>query len=203
MTAAIRAATEDANRVLNAAIAHALFGSDPLVIVESPPGAGKTFLVECAVAVAVAEPRMRVVVVTPGVSQAYDVVDRLLDYHLPRLELAHAQHRTLPDFLIGRITAARGWNPGLNQGAGGIVTHAHLLQYHLDALPTPAGVYDMIYNPPETTLLRAAKTLGLPCANGLSMLVHQGAKALEIWSGTPADVNAPIMAAAVRTALGR
>ncbi|HWL16080.1 MAG TPA: shikimate dehydrogenase [Opitutus sp.] len=74
---------------------------------------------------------------------------------------------------------------------------------NLDALPTPAGVYDMIYNPPETTLLRAAKTLGLPCANGLSMLVHQGAKALEIWSGTPADVNAPIMAAAVRTALGR
>lgn len=136
MTAAIQAATEDANRVLDAAIAHALFGTDPLVVVESPPGAGKTFLVECAVAVAVAEPQMRVVVVTPGVSQAYDVVDRLLDYDLPRLELAHAQHRTLPDFLVGRINAASGWSPALNQGAGVIVTNAHLLQYHLDALPT-------------------------------------------------------------------
>jgi len=30
-------------------------------------------------------------------------------------------------------------------------------------------------------------------ANGLAMLVHQGAKALEIWSGVPADRTAPVM----------
>ncbi|MBI5380538.1 MAG: shikimate dehydrogenase [Opitutae bacterium] len=67
-------------------------------------------------------------------------------------------------------------------------------------LPRPAGVFDMIYNPPRTALLRQAEVLGLPVANGLSMLVHQGAKALEIWSGLPAARTAPAMARAVREA---
>ncbi|MFI5357946.1 MAG: shikimate dehydrogenase, partial [Opitutales bacterium] len=56
---------------------------------------------------------------------------------------------------------------------------------------------DMIYNPPLPPLVRAARALGLPQANGLSMLVHQGAKALEIWSGVPAARTAPAMAAAL------
>ncbi len=71
----------------------------------------------------------------------------------------------------------------------------------LAALPRPAGVFDMIYNPPQTALLRAAAALSLPCANGLAMLVHQGAKSLEIWSGIPAAQTAPTMATAARAAL--
>jgi len=63
----------------------------------------------------------------------------------------------------------------------------------LGALPRPAGVYDMIYNPPETPLLRCARKLDIPHANGLSMLIHQGAKALEIWSGISAARIAPLM----------
>ena len=43
----------------------------------------------------------------------------------------------------------------------------------------------MIYNPASTPLLRQAASLGIPCTNGLTMLVHQGAKSLEIWSGIP------------------
>jgi shikimate dehydrogenase len=72
----------------------------------------------------------------------------------------------------------------------------------LKRLPRPAGVYDMIYNPPATLLLRQAAALGLPCANGLSMLAHQGAKSLEIWSGASAGRTAPIMLRAARAALG-
>lgn len=71
----------------------------------------------------------------------------------------------------------------------------------LAALPRPAAVFDMIYNPPETPLLRAAAALGLPRAPGLGMLVHQGAKALELWTGAPARSTAPVMAAAARAAL--
>jgi len=67
----------------------------------------------------------------------------------------------------------------------------------LGALPRPAGVFDMIYNPLETPLLRRARELDLPHANGLSMLVHQGAKALEIWSGISAARIAPLMRAAL------
>lgn len=51
------------------------------------------------------------------------------------------------------------------------------------------AVYDMIYRPAETSLLRAAKEEGCRVANGLGMLLYQGAKALEIWSGKLAPVN--------------
>jgi shikimate dehydrogenase len=53
---------------------------------------------------------------------------------------------------------------------------------------TPA-VYDMVYRPAETALLKAARAAGCRAANGLGMLLYQGARALEIWSGQPAPVE--------------
>lgn len=71
----------------------------------------------------------------------------------------------------------------------------------LARLPKIAAVYDMIYNPPQTALLRAAAAAGIAHANGLSMLVHQGAKSLAIWSGVAAARTAPVMLAAAHAAL--
>jgi shikimate dehydrogenase len=51
------------------------------------------------------------------------------------------------------------------------------------------NVYDMVYRPAETPFLRAAKTAGCNAANGLGMLLYQGAKALEIWSGKTAPLE--------------
>lgn len=48
---------------------------------------------------------------------------------------------------------------------------------------------DMIYRPRETPLLAAARKLGWQTANGMGMLLHQGAKALELWSGQPAPAG--------------
>lgn len=68
---------------------------------------------------------------------------------------------------------------------------------HVDAQPVPsewlhAGlfVYDQIYNPLETKLLKAAKAAGAQGVNGVRMLVLQGAMAFEIWTGQspPVDV---------------
>jgi len=70
----------------------------------------------------------------------------------------------------------------------------------LRRIPRPALVYDMIYRPPQTALLRQAAELGIPHANGLSMLIHQGARSLEIWTGMIAPV--PTMQAAASRALG-
>jgi shikimate dehydrogenase len=72
----------------------------------------------------------------------------------------------------------------------------------LAAFPRVAAVYDMIYNPPRTRLLAQAQELGIPSANGLGMLVHQGAKALEVWTGVPSRLTAPVMRAAAAKALG-
>lgn len=71
----------------------------------------------------------------------------------------------------------------------------------LSALPKPSAVYDAIYNPPRTKLLLQAETLGIPNANGLSMLVHQGAQALALWTKSEVPVDA--MRSAARLALGR
>lgn len=70
-----------------------------------------------------------------------------------------------------------------------------------DQIPAGAVCYDMIYNPPETRLMRLASERGGQAANGLSMLIHQGARALEIWTGQPAPVSA--MSDAANTALKR
>jgi len=56
------------------------------------------------------------------------------------------------------------------------------------ALRQARAVYDMVYRPAETALLKAAKAAGCRTANGLGMLLYQGAKALEIWSGQLAPV---------------
>ena len=50
-------------------------------------------------------------------------------------------------------------------------------------------VYDIIYSPPETPLLQAAKARGARAINGLGMLIHQGALAFEIWTGCSAPVE--------------
>lgn len=48
--------------------------------------------------------------------------------------------------------------------------------------------YDMVYRPAETQFLKAAKVAGCITANGLGMLLYQGAKALEIWTGKTAPL---------------
>ena len=47
-------------------------------------------------------------------------------------------------------------------------------------------IIDIIYNPPETPLIRKAKTIGIPAYNGMGMLLYQGIEAFEIWTGQTA-----------------
>ena len=47
-------------------------------------------------------------------------------------------------------------------------------------------VFDMVYNPLETPLLKLAKERGLPTISGVEMFVQQGARQFEIWTGKPA-----------------
>lgn len=49
--------------------------------------------------------------------------------------------------------------------------------------PQNAVVYDLVYNPPETLLVRQAREAGLRAAAGLGMLVEQAALAFERWTG--------------------
>jgi shikimate dehydrogenase len=51
-------------------------------------------------------------------------------------------------------------------------------------------VFDLIYMYPETVIMRAARQGGARTANGLGMLLHQGARAFTIWTGRSAAVEA-------------
>ena len=51
------------------------------------------------------------------------------------------------------------------------------------SLPTNVFVYDLVYNPRETKLVRDARAQGLNASTGLGMLIEQAALAFEKWTG--------------------
>src|SRR2546426_1377215 len=53
-----------------------------------------------------------------------------------------------------------------------------------------AFVYDLVYNPTATPLLQAAQRLNRPGTSGLDMLLHQAAKAFELWTGQSSPFDA-------------
>jgi shikimate dehydrogenase len=61
-------------------------------------------------------------------------------------------------------------------------------------------VSDVVFNPPETRLLRAARQRGLAVLDGLAMLVYQGAIGFELWTGQKAPEA--VMRDALRQAFG-
>jgi len=75
---------------------------------------------------------------------------------------------------------------------------------YVQALPRGAFVLDMVYNPPETALVRTAHAAGLRATGGLSMLLYQGAEAFTLWTQRPAPlaVMRAALEASLRTASG-
>jgi shikimate dehydrogenase len=67
----------------------------------------------------------------------------------------------------------------------------------LGLLPVGAVVYDLTYR--QTALLRAAGARGQTALDGLRMLVYQGARSFELWTGRAAPL--PVMLAAAEAAL--
>jgi len=76
-----------------------------------------------------------------------------------------------------------GWHPG----------ETPIALSHLDLLPAGALVADLSYR--DTDLLLAAQRRGLKTVDGLPMLVHQGARAFELWTGSRAPVETMLAAA--------
>jgi shikimate dehydrogenase len=67
-------------------------------------------------------------------------------------------------------------------------------------LPERGIVFDLVYNPPETPLLKSARERGLKAVSGLGMLVYQAAESFRLWTGQEAPVEK--MLEAGRQALG-
>jgi shikimate dehydrogenase len=86
----------------------------------------------------------------------------------------------------------------------GILINATSVGMHPNDSETPVDksllredmvVFDLVYNPLETRLLRDAKSIGAQTIDGLTMLVYQGAASFEIWTERKAPVNVMMKAA--------
>jgi len=89
----------------------------------------------------------------------------------------------------------------LNATSGGMAG-SQPLDISLEALPASAAVYDLVYNPHETELVKQARQRGLGAANGLGMLMHQAVPAFEAFFGVKPQVSSALRAhleAALRT----
>lgn len=67
-------------------------------------------------------------------------------------------------------------------------------------IPCDSIVLDLVYNPLRTRLLREAEAAGAEAVSGLEVLVYQGAKAFELWTGHEAPIE--VMREAALRALG-
>ena len=71
----------------------------------------------------------------------------------------------------------------LNATSVGMYPHIHQSPVNVAVLRHCGAVFDAVYNPAMTVLLRQAKELNIPAVGGIGMLVHQAAAAHEIWYG--------------------
>jgi shikimate dehydrogenase len=94
---------------------------------------------------------------------------------------------------------------GLNLGAVSLIVNTTPLGMipRAELCPWPAGrpfppqasVYDLVYNPRDTELVRRARQAGLRAVTGIGMLVEQAALAFELWTGGTAPRQAMFAAA--------
>lgn len=138
------------------------------VILLGAGGAGK------AVAAALSKAKARRIYIANNIEKQSSV----LAHRTPRavyLPLAVWKHKLAEADLLVNTTPV-----GMHAGDAPLATAAELKR--------SLFVYDVIYNR-ETELIKAAKKAGCRCADGLGMLLHQGALAFELWTGKPAPVE--------------
>ncbi len=149
---------------------------DMRVLVLGAGGAGRAVAVQCA-----KESCERLVIANRSPEKAKDLADELRDFFsgpkvfgpVPRLQAIPWEESAIR-FQIGNVDLIANATPlGLNRVDISPVP-ARLLAPHL-------MVYDTIYSSERTPLVSAAIEAGARAANGLSMLLHQGALAFEIW----------------------
>ena len=158
---------------------------DMRVLVLGAGGAGRAIAMQCA-----RESCERLVIANRTFDTAKQFADELRDFFagpkvfgpVPRL-LAIPWEETAIRFQIGHVDLIVNATPiGLNRADASPIA-ARLLAPHV-------MVYDTIYSDKRTPFVAAAIEAGARAANGLSMLLHQGALAFEIWFQREAPLDA-------------
>lgn len=142
-----------------------------------------------AVAFALAEAgAQQLILINRTETRAVELADRL-KASFPSVEIAVNRWDLLPQANIFVNATALGMAPETD---GSPLPPAQ-------SIPRGTVVFDLVYNPAETKLLREAANDGARCIGGLEMLVYQGAVSFQLWTGLEAPV--PVMQAAATQAL--
>jgi shikimate dehydrogenase len=111
-----------------------------------------------------------VTVAARRIEQSQQLADSFTNYQLLITNYANLQHSTF-DLLVN--TTPLGMSPNIDQTP---------LPANISLSP-PTMVYDLVYNPRETKLVKDARAQGLSATTGIGMLIEQAALAFEIWTG--------------------
>ena len=147
-------------------------------------GAGRAIALQCAL-----ENCERLVLVNRTLEKAQDLAKELAPYFaasrvlgpVARLQAVPWDETSLRFQLANSDLVVNATSVGMKR-SDPLLFPASLLAPHL-------MVYDTIYTPERTPLLAAAAGAGALGANGLSMLLHQGALSFEIWFGRKAPLE--------------
>jgi len=114
--------------------------------------------------------------------------------------LADARLRTLPATTEALIESARAADLLVNATPVGMSPKVDASVWP-DGVPVPPHltVFDLVYNPSETKLLRQVEQAGAHAIGGLDMLVRQGALSFEMWTGEEPPIE--VMRAACEAGL--
>ena len=153
---------------------------DTTVVVAGAGGAAHAVVYACLTAGA-----RRVTIVNRTLASAAVIAQRFAGIGRERLEV-------LPVDASSVLAALSGADLAVNATTVGMIDPGSTL--NIEALPTTATVFDLVYVPAETPLLQAARARGLRAANGSEMLIAQAAIAFERWTGV-GDMDAVMRAA--------
>jgi len=137
-----------------------------------------------AVAVALAQAGAKsITIFARKVEKAKDIKDRLKsNFSQIQVETLSFEGNLADTLSVGELI--------VNATPIGMKESGDLLPVPLELINDRHFVYDLVYTPLETALLKAAKGRGARVANGLGMLLYQAAAAFEIWTGISAPVDA-------------
>ena len=88
---------------------------------------------------------------------------------------------------VGDVVVPPGTDVLVNATSVGLYTPDERPAIDVASLENVGLVADVVFNPVETRLLRDAEAVGCATLDGLGMLVHQGAAAIERWAGVSPD----------------
>ncbi len=115
-------------------------------------------------------------------SWAEDLAHRLIHYYKADVNTGELTHENVQRAIDGADILVNATSIGMSPDDDQTPAPADLLGANLT-------VFDVVYNPLQTRLLREAKTAGARTIDGLEMLVWQGAIAFEKWTGEKAPVD--------------